>query len=191
MAEIYKGVKFELEQDINKIPYHKDLQLLKSWCDNFYKNNLAPQSSGGFAGNLSFRTTKGSDEFIITASGTELNNRMTDKDFVLVKKCNIKNNKVVARGTKKPSSETLLHYAIYKKFHKINAVFHGHSSKILSIGKEKNIPTTSKELPYGTTTLIDAVMEIIENEKFIIMKNHGFISIADNMNEAGLNVENL
>ncbi len=182
---IYQGIKFKTKI-INKIPpEHSGLEELKYWCREFHKFHLAPPYPGGSYGNLSFRVKKGEDAFIITGSKIGLKEKLTDDCFVKVSSCSLKNETICISGVKEPSSESMIHFAIYHQRKDINAIFHGHCEKILSNAHRLKIPETKKEEPYGTVELVEKVLEILNNKSFLIMKNHGFISLGKTMQEAG------
>jgi L-fuculose-phosphate aldolase len=113
---------------------------------------------------------------------------MPENSFSKVTNCNINNFSLKFEGEKIPSSESLMHYAIYKARPNINAIFHGHSTEILENCNKFNIPETEKEEEYGTIQLINEVLKIINSQDFVIIKNHGFISLGKDMEEAGKNV---
>ncbi len=175
----YKGVKFETIIEKYEIPHHDKLEELKAWCRIFHEQKLAPSYPGGSYGNLSFRT-KG-NEFIITGTKIGLKDRLEDDCFVMVVGVELEKRLVRVYGTREPSSETLLHYAIYTARADVNAVFHGHALPDTKL----NIPTTRKEAPYGSVGLVDLVLEILEHNSFIIMKNHGFISLNSSLEKTG------
>jgi L-fuculose-phosphate aldolase len=187
MAEIYIGTKFSSVQISKKNPEHLYLNKLKYWCAYFQNKNLAPPYPGGSSGNLSFKISEEND-FIITASSTRLSDDMPENSFSKVTNCNINNFSLKFEGEKIPSSESLMHYAIYKARPDINAIFHGHSTEILENCNKFNIPETEKEEEYGTIQLINEVLKIINSQDFVIIKNHGFISLGKDMEEAGKNV---
>lgn len=191
MSEIYTGTKFKFESKGEAISEIKNIKLLKKWCSIFNKEGFAPLYNGGSSGNLSFRTNSFSNKFIITASHTALNNSMHKNDFSEVVFCSIENNTVHAKGKKEPSSETLMHYLIYKTNPEINAIFHGHSTDIMKIAKQHGFPETKKEYDYGTVDLAKEVVNTLKNHNFVIIKNHGFISVGKTMEKAGNNVLNL
>jgi L-fuculose-phosphate aldolase len=159
---------------------HSQISELKKWCSIFAQKGLSPAlPGGGFGGNLSFRCSNG---FIITATGANLQN-ISASQLVLVKK--IKGNTVFVEGKQQPSSEAILHYALYTKRPKVNAIFHGHNllnSKLIS---QYNIPITAKKQPYGSYAQIKEVLKICANYDILLIKQHGFISMAANMNSAG------
>ncbi|MDI6731624.1 MAG: class II aldolase/adducin family protein [Candidatus Margulisbacteria bacterium] len=138
---------------------------------------------GQTLGNLSFRFKKGANAFIITASG--IKSDFTLDSFVLVTSVNFKRRIVYAVGKRLPSSESMLHYAIYKKRKDVNAVFHGHSQAILDYAEKVNLPMTKNEKPYGSTALVNEVEKILKKIYFLIVKKHGFLSLGKNINQAG------
>jgi len=77
----------------------------------------------GTAGNLSVRVD--ADHFWITASSLP-KGRLEENDFLLVRVCD---GEVAerARSGLKPSAETAIHAAIYRRVTDANAVLHGHS----------------------------------------------------------------
>ena len=176
MAEDYKGIKFQFENTGKTINKHPLLPELKKYCFLFEKNKLAPLYKGGSSGNLSFRTKTGKNEFIITASHTALRENMSDTDFSEVIFCDERNNFVKANGIKTPSSETILHYLIYKNRPEINAVFHGHSPEITANAEKLNIPVTEKNEEYGTINVAFSALKLMRNHDFIVLKNHGFVA---------------
>jgi len=175
----YQGVKYRTEMIGTDIPSDPRLSQLKQWCSLFHENDFAPLYDGGSFGNLSMRTAEG---FIITASNTGLD-AIADDGFVLVKK--IEDGVVYAYGQKTPSSEAMVHKAIYDARPEVNAVFHGHCEEISRNAKKLGIPITSREEPYGTQALVDRVLETLGQNNFLEMRNHGFISLGKTLDEAG------
>jgi ribulose-5-phosphate 4-epimerase/fuculose-1-phosphate aldolase len=185
MSEIYQGVKFQTVFLGNQAPKDSRLIQMKRWAGVFAERNLAPPYETGSAGNLSFRLEKGCNTFIITGTAIELKNSLSDNSFVTVLDCDLEKGIVYANGTREPSSESRLHYAIYRQRPYVQAVFHGHCEEILLAAKNLMIPETLKYESYGTMELINSVTEILGKESFIIMKEHGFLSIAGTIAEAG------
>jgi L-fuculose-phosphate aldolase len=181
----YQGVKFQTEFLEKKAPKDKRLEELKYWCMIFHNKNLCPPYEGGSYGNMSFRLTEGSDEFIITGSRIGMKADLDNHSFVHVKNCDLVTKTIYASGCKEPSSETMLHWSLYKARPEVNAIFHGHSAQILKNTKNLELPTTSKEEPYGSVALVEKVLDCVDDLNFIIMKNHGFIALGRNMTETG------
>lgn len=185
MSEQYTGIKFKTIFRKTQAPVDDRIKELKKWCKFFHEKNLAPPYPGGSYGNLSFRTENNKNEFIITGTCIGFKNNLSDDCFVKIISCDIINKVIYAEGTRNPSSESMLHYAIYKKRPDVNAIFHGHSKEVLASATKLNIPETLKEKPYGSIELVNSVIEILNNHHLICMKNHGFISLGETMEEAG------
>ncbi|MBU1026570.1 MAG: class II aldolase/adducin family protein [Candidatus Margulisbacteria bacterium] len=181
----YQGVKFKVVFNNKKAPEDPRINELIKWCQTFNLKSLAPAYEGGSFGNLSFRLKENSNEFIISASRVVFGQNLCNDCFIKVTGCDLKQGIIYAEGLREPSSESMLHYAIYQKRPDINAIFHGHSKEILAKAEQLNLPQTKKEEPYGTVELVNSVLEIIDKHNFIIMKNHGFISLGKTMKEAG------
>ncbi|MDD2411352.1 MAG: class II aldolase/adducin family protein [Bacteroidales bacterium] len=191
MSEEYCGVKFSVDFLTKSAPKSSsDLLQLIEWCRYFDIHQLAPPYPGGSAGNLSYRKTSGKPEFIITGTKIGLKNNLTEKQFVHVVDVDFSTSKIKVNGLIKPSSESMLHWAIYNRRPEINAIFHGHSPKILEKARENKWIITENEVPYGTPELVKEVLNIIENQHFIIIKNHGFLALGKNLEEAGIACKN-
>lgn len=182
-TDIYEGVKFETIFLKSSPPFHRKITELKKWCQIFHEQNLAPPYPGGSFGNLSFKTEN--DTFIITGSRIGLKNALTDDCFVEVFECNFDNTTIEVVGTREPSSETMLHAAIYQSRPDVRSIFHGHSPELLLHSQKLQIPETKEEKPYGTMELVSAVLKTIDRSDMIIMKNHGFIAVGKTMSETG------
>ena len=178
-------VKFRTEIIGKEIPQDPRIGELKYWCGEFHRFNLAPLYKGGSLGNLSFRLKSGEDPFIITGSRIDLQGELLDDYFMTVHSCNLKEGIVYASGTKEPSSESRLHFAIYNQRKDVNAVFHGHSREILSRSDKLMIPITNEKASYGSMELVQSVLEILDDKFFLVIKGHGFISLGKTMKEAG------
>ena len=185
MAEIYTGIKFNYRSKGKTIIKSELLSELKNRCAFFNEKNLAPPYPGGSSGNLSFRIKTGSINFIITASHTALRENMPDSDFTEILSYDENKNLITGKGTKEPSSESIMHYIIYKNKPDINAVFHGHSPEIMKFADQLKIPVTKKEFEYGTGKLAKEALKLLTKHNFIILKNHGFISLGKTVQEAG------
>lgn len=180
----YEGVKFTPEMVSTQIPTDPRLEKLKYWCTLFHEKKLAPPYSGGSYGNLSFRLEPGKNSFIITASQSSLGETENDR-FVTVNSIDLEKGIVNAEGIRQPSSEAMVHYAIYEARPDIQAIFHGHCESISSKAEQLGIPITSQEEESGTIELVNRVLEIAGDANFLEMKNHGFIALGTSLDEAG------
>jgi ribulose-5-phosphate 4-epimerase/fuculose-1-phosphate aldolase len=185
MSEEYRGVKFKTIFTGTDIPSAQGMRNLKRWCAVFQSRALAPAYPGGSYGNLSYRPVSSENSFIITASGISLCKSIDSDAFVTVVHCDTGGQTVYAMGVKEPSSETFMHYHIYRERKDVVAVFHGHSCEILAAQPMLNIPSTPAEAEYGTPELASQVSALAKEYNFFIIRNHGFVSLGASMYEAG------
>lgn len=82
-----------------------------------------------------------------------------------------------------------MHAAIYEARPEVGAVFHGHHDRMLREGEKLGLPVTGKEQPYGTPEFVREILQILGRKKFLLIRNHGFVSLGATMEEAGLNAE--
>jgi len=181
----YHGVKFKVRTLDRHVPAGRGLKGLKYWCRKFHDYELAPPYEDGSYGNFSFRVRKGNDEFIITGSRIGLKGHLASRCFVRVSAVDLDKGIVYSHGIKKPSSESMLHYAIYRNRKDVNAIFHGHCEEILCQAEKQGFCQTRKKEPYGTLRLVKSVLNVLDNKNFIIIKGHGFISMAGTLRDAG------
>jgi len=180
-TEKYSGVKFKVVFLSNYVPKLKKIDELIEWCKIFDNTGLAPRYGKRSSGNLSFRVKEG---FVITAAGKCFDD-IDYEDFVMVRKCDIDTKTIYVLGKKRPSSETFMHHLIYNKREDVNAVFHGHDELVLEKSETLGLPITMKELPYGTLELAKEVERCLDKNNYIVIRNHGFVSLGRSMKEAG------
>lgn len=183
MEEHFSAVKFKTVFASSAPPDDDRLGELKHWCRLFHDRDLAKPHRRGSFGNLSFRDSENS--FIITASGIRFGEQWVENPFVRVVSCDLDNQIVQAEGTREPSSESLLHFAIYRARPEINAVFHGHYRLILEKAAELGLAQTLSEEPYGSVSLARSLVEVLERNLFIVIRGHGFVSLGGDMKSAG------
>lgn len=175
--------KFTTEFTSNIAPKDFRIDNLRHYAALFAEYDLAPPYPGGSHGNLSFRIAPEEESFIITASKTALFDSLENRDFVQVDEVDFDKGIVFAQGERLPSSESMIHYALYLQNPNINAIFHGHSTDILAKAEELRIPVTEKEEPFGTVDLVESVLAISGHRTMIVMKNHGFIGLGLHMED--------
>ena len=181
MAERYEGVKFSTVFLSKNTPSEPRIRKLIFWGKKFSLLNLTPAYDFGAAGNLSFRTNDG---YIITAAGCDIGN-LKEEDFIEVRACSIANREVTAIGKKEPSSEAMLHCTIYEKRPEINVIFHVHDDYAINRCNELGLRCTENEQPSGSVELVSEVLKVLENHDYIVLKNHGIISLGASIEEAG------
>lgn len=181
MPEAYTGVKFKTIFLNKEIVEDNKINELIKWGKKFAELSLSPKYDGGSAGNLSFRTKNG---FIVTSSRSDLSS-LNEEKFTEVIKCDFNKKKIYVRGIKEPSSESFLHYSIYKKREDINVIFHVHDDGVLKHAEEMKIPVTHNRQPSGTVELAEEVIKILKNYKYIILKEHGVVARGEAIDEVG------
>ena len=127
---------------------------LETWRSKLFALKLIGQNpalyDGYGYGNISQRLTSGEGEFIISGSQTAHLPELGPEHYAVVTHSFINENRLVARGPVKPSSEALTHSAFYYADNDINFIFHVHSAKIWNKAKQLALPITSPTIPYGT-----------------------------------------
>lgn len=167
----YTGVKFEAIRLDEEPPNGFDelFPLFKECADLASKHGMVPQNAGNFS-------MRFADGMAITAS--EANLEVLEKEEVVyVPYCSVDEMKVKYIGTRKPSSETLLHYMILQCRLDAEAVVHVHnipSSEVLA-GK---VQETEREEPYGSLALAKTTCDTLgKDDGPIVMKNHGYVAV--------------
>lgn len=181
----YKGVKFKTEFIDRRNDVDKRIDELKFWCSRFDDLELAPRHETGSYGNLSYRIENDKCRFMITCSGAVLAAGMDPDEFTSVENVDIDRSIIYARGIYEPSSESYLHYLIYKSRPELKAIFHGHNQDIIDSTDRLSLPCTKVYRDYGTLDLAESVIDILADHDFIIIKDHGFLALGETMQSAG------
>lgn len=170
----------------------KDLeQLIIKYGQMCGKKNFTP----GYSGNISHRYN---DAMLITTSGSA-NEYLEDNEIVLTDF----DGKSMEEG-KKPSSEKLLHCAIYKKRPEFNAIIHVHPPFLSSFASSHisledpimaenvfyfgAIPLAEYGLP-SSTDLVDKTVKFFDKYDAVLMANHGIVIGSKTMKDAYLKLE--
>jgi L-fuculose-phosphate aldolase len=143
-------------------------------------------------GNISCRVPK-TDSFLVTPSGIPYSELKTG-DLV-----QLDLNGEYIEGTRIPSSESLVHLAIYKKRPDVQAIVHTHSNyaSMFAVVRE-NIPPilvdmaqmiggpikVAKYALSGTQDLALNTVEALEDRNAVLLANHGVITTGRNLDEA-------
>ena len=153
--------------------------------------NMTP----GISGNMSVRID---DKILITTSGSA-NAYLEDDELVLI---DFDGNLI--EGTKKPSSEKMLHVEYYKQRPDIKCILHMHSPYLSTFAACKKaldspimpenifyfgkIPLAEYGLP-SSSDLVEKTAKYFKDFNVILMANHGMISAGKTIKEAYLNLE--
>ena len=183
MAEVYTGTKFRTVFAQRAVSGDERMGELLKWCRRWASLGLV----GDTVGNLSFRTVNG---FLINRTAGDLGG-ITRQEFVEVVEADREKRELTVVGLYEPSSESLMHAGIYAARPGINAVFHGHSERLLAEAERLGVAVTAHEQPYGTAELVAEILSALDGHKFVVMRNHGFVSFGVTMEEAGRNAESV
>lgn len=188
-AERYQGVKFAVRFDTRVAPADPRGPLLLAWARRFMDAGLAPVQGSGAersgAGNLSLRLAAGAPPFLITATGTVFDQHLGPADLVVVHDVDRAARTVSAAGRRAPSSESMLHWALYAARPEAMAIFHGHCAALLDAAPALGLPCTARPAPYGSDELVDSVLAIAGRGDLLILTGHGFVSLGADLEAAG------
>ena len=139
-------------------------------------------------GNISVKNSNG---FLISGTQTGEIYPITKDHFTQVVTYNLEQNSVACKGPVKASSEAMTHAAVYEADQSINAIIHIHNKELWDQLKG-GVPTTKKEVPYGTPEMAKEIFRLFEEsdvrgEKIIVMAGHdeGIITFGKDLDEAG------
>lgn len=156
-----------------------------------------PDLYGGYGyGNISCRLdtltrADGRHPFVITGTQTGGKADLTPDDYVVVTACYPEENRLVAQGPVKPSSEALTHGAVYALNDQILWVVHAHSPEIWHNAEALGVPMTAS-VPYGTPEMAAEVRRLyaesdLPQKRIFGMAGHedGIVTYGRTAEEAG------
>ncbi len=131
--------------------------------------------------------------FVISGSQTGHLPDSEMKHYALVTECYPEENRVVAKGLTKPSSESMTHGTIYALDDTVNGVIHAHSPEIWRHAEALQIPVASEHAEYGTAEMAAEIGRLFSetdlSEKGIFaMGGHedGIVAFGKNLETAGV-----
>ena len=128
----------------------------------------------GNGGNVSARCRIG---MAITAGGSRLD-ALLPEDIIQVTDYDPSRGIVFASGAKEPSSESPMHFLVYRQFPEIGAVIHIHHDPTVK-GAEAHpgkFNVTEKFAPYGTLQLALEVLKALRKGHFVVLRKHGVLA---------------
>lgn len=182
--EVYQGVKFKHHNRSQTFDFDQRLQTLDHWAFLFGQLGLAPIHSAGAYGNSSYRVKDQS--FIITKSGMIPREVFDPDNYCHIIDVDTGTDTVTYDGKAPPSSECAMHHLLYQSQPGLQAILHGHCTLLNNHAEELDIPVTAKAYPYGTPELANSALEMFNlKTNFFILKDHGFVALADSIDDAG------
>lgn len=116
---------------------------------------------GGYGfGNISTRSTKSTQRFLITGSQTGNKDVLSAAGLANITDIKFEQNSLCAHGEVEPSSESMTHGVLYRQSNQIQAVVHVHSPDIWRCAEALNLASTPPEIPYGTPEMTCAVQAL-------------------------------
>lgn len=120
---------------------------------------------GAGYGNVSVRVSHagaalGRRSFLVTGTQTSGARTIGLQDFALVERYDYRRNWIRSRGSRRPSSESLTHAAVYDLSPVIHCVLHAHSPVLWRRARQLGLPFTKPEAFYGTPELALEVQRI-------------------------------
>ena len=194
MTEREGVIKYRLDYTAGDALYDLDYRTLTSWHRVFKQAGILGQDPKRYAGlgfgNLSQRLQ--GPQFLISGTQTGHLDALLPEHYAVVRQANIPDNRIVATGPVKPSSESLTHAAIYALHADIRFVFHGHSPDIWQARASLKMPETRASVPYGTPAMATEMKRLYETTGMtttgiIAMAGHedGIISFGPTAEAAG------
>lgn len=141
-------------------------------------------------GNISVRY-ENPEQILISGTQTGHIAQLQHEHYALVSDFDIDKNVLHCEGPIKASSEALTHAVLYQLDPKCNAVIHIHNLELWKALMDK-VPTSSKDVPYGTPEMAYEMMRLYKESdlpinKLMVMGGHeeGIIAFGDDLEEAG------
>ncbi len=163
MAETEGVIKFNLTFRTKKLS-GVDIAHLSAWRTVLKDLGLLGQTPGRYDGygfgNISERCAGG---FVISGTQTGKLDAVTLDDYAVCETWELKRNVVAAKGTVKPSSESLSHASIYDVHESVTCALHAHSPDIWRNAIELGIAVTDKSVAYGTPEMAKEVRRLISD----------------------------
>ncbi|MFN3603345.1 MAG: class II aldolase/adducin family protein [Leptonema sp. (in: bacteria)] len=150
-----------------------------------------------YEGNLSIRLN---ENYILVTPSKFCKGKLQTKDLVIVDK---EGNLVYSENSLQPTSEILMHLAVYKHRKDINAVIHSHPPYSIALTlsgislEEPDLPEillvlgsvpTAKYALTGTQEMVEAILPYISYNS-ILLSHHGVLSLGENLEEAYYRLE--
>ncbi|MEG4294881.1 class II aldolase/adducin family protein [Microcoleus sp. C2C3] len=164
---------------------------LMTWRERLHSWGLIGVYENGIGfGNVSLRLGN-SCQFVISGTQTAHLRDLGPESYSTVTEFNLEQNFLGCRGPVQASSESLTHAALYLQRDDVGGIIHVHNPKLWQ-QLLFEIPTTRKEIPYGTPQMALEMFRLFEEEnlaerKILAMAGHeeGIICFGSTLDEAG------
>jgi methylthioribulose-1-phosphate dehydratase len=145
-----------------------ELKKLISYSKTYYQNGIMPAT----AGNLSI-FDRNKNQIFISASGKN-KGELKKRDFLILD--SLKNEILISNGNK-PSAETSIHQAVYKRIESANVCIHVHtisSCKLKFNLQKQDLP---KRFLLPNLEILKAFGDFTENPNFAMIVNYNHVNV--------------
>jgi hypothetical protein len=164
MSEADGVIKYRLDYRPGPLPPVEGIDDLFLWfarCRELGLIGQDPARYGGFAfGNISCRAATG---FVVSGTQTGGNRRLAAEDLAWVETFDLADNRLIAGGPCRPSSEAMTHGQIYQALRAVNAVIHVHSPLIWDHAQALGLALTARSAAYGTPEMAAEVARLLRS----------------------------
>ncbi len=166
-------IKYNLEFNISAPLKKSHISDIEAVRKRLFMLGLVGEANGIGYGNVSQKTDRDLDTFIITGTQTGYLEDLGAEHYSKIDEHSDKRFYLKSSGSIKPSSEALTHATIYNLSPNIGAVIHIHSREIWEFMLERDYLRTAK-VEYGSLEMIDEVGRVFQdidplsNPKFVM-----------------------
>lgn len=190
-------IKFNLEWETAPPLTQAQVSELCAWRNVLVQMQMigqTPERYGGLGfGNISrrFPLADAPDAFLISGTQTGGLPTLLPEHVATVVGCDAAQNRVVARGAIRPSSEAMTHAVLYALSPNIEWVLHAHDPTIWHAAEPLNLPATRADVPYGTPEMSAEVARLfaetaVSQTNIFTMRGHedGVVAFGKTASEA-------
>lgn len=194
MTEQEGVIKYHLDYTPGAPRDYPEFAELDAWRSILLQLGLIGQDASRYDGlafgNISFRLDN-TPRFVITGSQTGGLIHLTNAHYSTILSADPGQNRIVAEGAMKPSSEALTHAAVYAASQTVKSVVHVHSPMIWRYYQALALPAIDSAVRYGTPEMAEAVFKLFarnppSEQAVFVMLGHedGIVSYGDTIAEA-------
>ncbi len=203
MAEQEGVIKYTMQFTQTSPFPSKGLHELNAWRKILYLTQLIGQDPARYEGygfgNISqrvgpFEENQPPHQRRFMISGTQTGNlaELKAEHYACVLECHPEQNRVVAEGPVRPSSESMTHGMLYALDDRLRFVMHAHSPEIWRQASALGLAMTDEHVPYGSPEMAGEVArlfreEAVQEQGIFGMAGHedGIITFGKSAQEAG------
>lgn len=176
------GSLFDVIHQSTEIPSDPQAEAIIALAKTMHAMGLTPSYGPGDHGNLSCRISRG---ILISARETsKVDLQPAQLVHVLGKEDALRGPRVICRGPALPSTDTLMHLAIYEQRPDIGAIVHGHDNQLLRRAEALKLSITHTSAKTNSFELIDEMRALSVTHDFMILRDHGFVALGPTLDAA-------